>query len=53
MRQGPAGHQPRPGVRIYRDGIPHGFWEPEARSLIPATGIVEILPNKKAERDLD
>jgi voltage-gated potassium channel len=41
------------GVRIYRDGVPHGFWEPEARSLIPGDCIVEILPNKKAERDLD
>jgi voltage-gated potassium channel len=40
------------GVRIYRDGVPHGFWEPEARSLHPGDCIVEILPTLKAERDL-
>jgi voltage-gated potassium channel len=40
------------GVRVYRDGVPHGFWEPEARSLIPGDCIVEILPTLKAERDL-
>jgi voltage-gated potassium channel len=39
------------GVRIYRDGVPHGFWEPEARSLLPGDCIVEILPTQKAERD--
>jgi voltage-gated potassium channel len=40
------------GLRIYRDGVPHGFWEPEAKSLRPGDCIVEILPNAKAERDL-
>jgi voltage-gated potassium channel len=40
------------GVRIYREGVPHGFWEPEARSLLPGDCIVEILPTQKAERDL-
>ncbi|HEX8443565.1 MAG TPA: potassium channel family protein [Allosphingosinicella sp.] len=40
------------GVRVYRNGIPHGFWEPEARSLLPGDCIVEILPTLKAERDL-
>ena len=40
------------GVRLYRDGIPHGFWEPEARSLIPGDCIVEILPTMKREADL-
>jgi voltage-gated potassium channel len=40
------------GVRIYRDGVPHGFWEPEANALMPGDCIVEILPTQKAERDL-
>ena len=40
------------GVRIYRDGVPFGFWEPEAKSLLPGDCIVEILPTTKAERDL-
>ena len=22
------------GVRVYRDGRPYGFWEPEAQSLV-------------------
>ena len=39
------------GVRLYRDGRPHGFWEPEARSLVAGDCIIEILPtlNKEAE----
>lgn len=37
------------GVRIYRDGRPHGFWEPEAKSLIPGDVIVEILPTTMCE----
>lgn len=37
------------GVRIYRDGRPHGFWEPEAASLLPGDWIVEILPTIQAE----
>jgi voltage-gated potassium channel len=40
------------GVRVYRDGVPHGFWEPEARSLRPGDCIVEILPTLRSERDL-
>jgi voltage-gated potassium channel len=40
------------GVRVYRDGVPHGFWEPEAASLMPGDCIVEILPTTAAEREL-
>jgi voltage-gated potassium channel len=40
------------GVRIYRDGRPHGFWEPEAKSLVPGDVIVEILPTAKRESAL-
>jgi voltage-gated potassium channel len=40
------------GVRVYRDGRPHGFWEPEARALMPGDCIVEILPTSKAEGEL-
>jgi voltage-gated potassium channel len=40
------------GVRVYRDGVPHGFWEPEARSLMPGDCIVEILPTLKREAEL-
>jgi voltage-gated potassium channel len=40
------------GVRLYRDGIPHGFWEPEARALIPGDCIVEILPTAEREAEL-
>jgi voltage-gated potassium channel len=40
------------GVRIYRDGKPFGFWEPETRSLQPGDCIVEILPTTQAEADL-
>ena len=39
------------GVRFYRDGRPHGFWEPEASSLIPGDSIVEILPTSTKEAD--
>ena len=37
------------GVRIYRNGRPHGFWEPEAKSLAPGDVIVEILPTAEHE----
>jgi voltage-gated potassium channel len=37
------------GVRIYRDGKPHGFWEPEAQSLLPGDCIVEIVPTSVTE----
>lgn len=40
------------GVRVYRDGQPYGFWEPEARSLIPGDCIVEILPTSTTEAEL-
>lgn len=39
------------GVRIYRDGKPHGFWEPEAQSLRPGDCIVEILPTAAREAE--
>jgi voltage-gated potassium channel len=39
------------GLRIYRDGKPFGFWEPETESLEPGDCIVEILPTRRAERD--
>ena len=37
------------GVRFYRDGRPHGFWEPEAGALMPGDVIVEILPTATTE----
>ncbi|MEA3018126.1 MAG: voltage-gated potassium channel [Sphingomonadales bacterium] len=37
------------GVRIYRDGRPYGFWEPEAAALMPGDAIVEILPTARRE----
>ena len=40
------------GVRIYREGVPYGFWEPEAQSLMPGDCIVEILPTSPREADL-
>lgn len=40
------------GVRLYRDGRPYGFWEPEAESLIPGDCIVEILPTAVREAEL-
>ncbi|MGE0178480.1 MAG: TrkA family potassium uptake protein [Sphingomonas sp.] len=39
------------GVRVYRDGKPHGFWEPEAASLKPGDFIVEILPTLSTEAE--
>ena len=41
------------GVRVYRDGVPYGFWEAEAASLRPGDCIVEIVPTLGAERELD
>ena len=38
------------GVRLYRQGKPYGFWEPEAGRLLPGDIIVEIIPTMKAER---
>lgn len=40
------------GVRVYRNDKPHGFWEAEARSLVPGDIIVEILPTSKTEAEL-
>jgi voltage-gated potassium channel len=40
------------GVRIYRDGKPYGFWEPEARALRAGDCIVEILPTAEKEAEL-
>jgi voltage-gated potassium channel len=37
------------GVRVYRNGKPYGFWEPEARALQPGDCIVEILPTTETE----
>lgn len=37
------------GVRIYRNGRPHGFWEPEAKALMTGDIIVEILPTVSRE----
>ena len=37
------------GVRIYRDGRPYGFWEPEAGELMPGDVVVEIIPTTEAE----
>lgn len=34
------------GVRVYRDGIPHGFWEGEAGRIEPGDIIVEIVPGR-------
>jgi voltage-gated potassium channel len=36
------------GVRIYRDGVPHGFFEPEAQALREDDVIVEIIPTGPA-----
>ena len=40
------------GVRVYRDGKPYGFWEPEAQSLCSGDCIVEILPTTRTEAEL-
>jgi len=40
------------GVRVYRDGKPYGFWEPEAAILVPGDVIVEILPTSRTEAEL-
>jgi len=40
------------GVRVYRGGVPYGFWEPEAATLIPGDCIVEILPTSTTEAEL-
>jgi voltage-gated potassium channel len=40
------------GVRVYRNGKPHGFWESEARALMAGDTIVEILPTSEKEAEL-
>jgi voltage-gated potassium channel len=40
------------GVRIYRNGKPYGFWEPEAATLQPGDRIIEILPTLKREASI-
>lgn len=37
------------GVRVYREGISYGFWEPEAKALRAGDCIVEILPTAAKE----
>ena len=39
------------GVRVYRDGRPYGFWEPEAAALREGDYIVEILPTLATEAE--
>ena len=39
------------GLRIYRDGHPHGFWEAEARTLKAGDTVVEILPTDDTEHE--
>ena len=38
------------GLRIYRDGLPYGFWEPEVQALQAGDIIVEVLPCDDCER---
>ncbi|WP_106639530.1 potassium channel family protein [Allosphingosinicella vermicomposti] len=38
------------GLRIYRNGRPHGFWESEAQALEADDIIIEILPTMEEER---
>ncbi len=35
------------GLRVYRDGVNFGFWEPEAQSLQPGDLVVQIIPSKR------
>ena len=37
------------GLRVYRDGCPHGFWEPEAKILQAGDIVVEIAPTEMRE----
>jgi len=39
------------GLRIYRDGKPHGFWEPETRALQAGDIIVEVIRCEGCEAD--
>jgi voltage-gated potassium channel len=37
------------GLRVYRNGKPHGFWEAEAQKLAPGDVVVEIRPTGASE----
>lgn len=37
------------GLRVYRDGIAFGYWEPEAENLVAGDVIVEIAPCSSGE----
>jgi voltage-gated potassium channel len=39
------------GLRVYRDGEPRGFWEPQARALQAGDVVVEIRPTEASECD--
>lgn len=39
------------GLRVYRDGKAHGFWEPEAAQLQAGDIVVEIQPSNATEAD--
>lgn len=39
------------GLRVYRDGMPHGFWEAEAQTLQAGDVVVEIKPTGATEAD--
>ena len=41
------------GLRLYRDGVPYGFWEPEARALEDGDCIVEVVATTAREAELD
>jgi voltage-gated potassium channel len=40
------------GVRVYRHGVPIGFWEEAAKSLCTGDRIVEIVPSTASEADI-
>lgn len=37
------------GLRVYRNGRPIGFWEPEFQTLQPGDVVVEIVPTASGE----
>ncbi|MFC3580012.1 potassium channel family protein [Sphingomonas hylomeconis] len=39
------------GVRLYRNGDCHGFWEPEAKALQAGDSLVEIVPRGEPRSD--
>ncbi|MDQ4088106.1 MAG: potassium channel family protein [Pseudomonadota bacterium] len=40
------------GVRIYRDGRPMGYWEPDCENIRAGDRIIEIVPSIRREADL-